>query len=395
MIAAASSGSGKTMITCALLQILKDRGLDPVSLKCGPDYIDPMFHRTVLGIDSYNLDTFLAGEDGVREVFADAISSQEHKSAVIEGVMGIYDGMKPDSVEGSCYEIAGITNTPIILVVNASGVGRTVISLIKGILADDGLHLIRGIILNRMSDAFYEKIRQPLSDEISKIRDDTVILGHIPKCKDIGIESRHLGLKMPGEIEGIREKIRIFSEIVYENVDFQTLIHMTRADEGISSKTRSRSCSAAADARFAEDLAKRRRLHTVFSEIPHRAHPAGTFFSALKGNILAIARDEAFCFYYPENLSFLEKCGCKLIEFSPIRDKRIPDGADALLFGGGYPELYLDELSENTLMLESIRIAIKNGMPSIAECGGFIYLHKCIEDRDKKMYDMVGVIDGV
>ena len=115
----------------------------------------------------------------------------------------------------------------------------------------------------------------------------------------------------------------------------------------------------------------------------------------LHNKTLAVARDEAFCFYYPENLRFLEECGIKLIEFSPIRDKRIPDEADALLFGGGYPELYLEELSENTSMLGSIRIAIKNGVPSIAECGGFMYLHKGIEDRDKKMYDMVGVIDGV
>ena len=138
MIAAAGSGSGKTVITCALLSILKDRGMNPVSFKCGPDYIDPMFHRSVLGIDSHNLDTYLAGPDGVASVFEDAVSRCGYGFAVIEGVMGIYDGMTPGSLNGSCYEIAGITKTPIVLVADASGTGQTVASLIKGVLADDG-----------------------------------------------------------------------------------------------------------------------------------------------------------------------------------------------------------------------------------------------------------------
>ena len=390
MIAAASSGSGKTVITCALLKILKDRGLDPVSFKCGPDYIDPMFHRTVLGIDSHNLDTFLAGEDGVLEVFSEAVSernettSDKSKTAVIEGVMGIYDGMSPGSLEGSSYEIARITQTPIILVVNAQGVGRTVISVIKGILADDDSRLIKGIILNRMSDAFFEKIRPVMQDEIAKMRDDVEILGHIPKTEDIGLESRHLGLKLPGEIEDLRERIDKFAAIVDQNCDIEAIIESGRMAEDISSRTRSRSCSAAADARLVKDLTKRRRLHEVFSETLRHAPVT-----------LAVARDEAFCFYYPENLRELEACGMKIVEFSPIHDAKFPDEADALLLGGGYPELYLEELSRNTSMLGSVRNAIENGMPSIAECGGFMYLHSVIEDRDGNPYNMVGAIDGV
>ena len=173
MIAAAGSGSGKTVITCGLLQILTDRGMDPVSFKCGPDYIDPMFHRTVLGIDSRNLDTYLAGEDGVRKVFDDAVCRSGCTCAVMEGVMGIYDGLAPGSLEGSCYEIARITQTPVILVVDAAGIGQTVVSLIKGVLADDKHHLIKGIILNRMSDAFYEKLLPYLREELANIRDDS------------------------------------------------------------------------------------------------------------------------------------------------------------------------------------------------------------------------------
>ena len=402
MIAAAGSGSGKTVITCALLQILKDRGMDPVSFKCGPDYIDPMFHRTVLGIDSHNLDTFLAGEDGVREVFFDALSpencntEEDAKFALIEGVMGIYDGMSPDSLVGSGYEIAQITNTPVILVVNAQGVGRTVTPIIKGILADDADKLIKGIILNRMSEAFFDKIRPVLRDEIAKTRDDVAILGAIPRTEDIGLESRHLGLKLPGEIADLRERIAHFAKCVEEHCDVNKIVESAR---GLSDREGNAKASTVMN--FRENLVEASAL----DEVSHESSDsyAGTGAGArFRGNFIerasvtfAVARDEAFCFYYPENLKALEAMGAKLIEFSPIHDAKLPDDADALLFGGGYPELYLEQLSSNSSMLESIRKAIENGMPSIAECGGFMYLHSVIEDRDKKPFAMVGAIDGV
>ena len=362
MIAAASSGSGKTMITCALLQILKDEGLNPVAFKCGPDYIDPMFHRKVLGIDSKNLDTFLAGPNGVRSIVSSA-AADEH-FAVIEGVMGIYDGLSPASDEGSCYEIARITNTPIILVVNAAGIGRTIISLIKGILADDSEHLIRGIILNKISDAFYEKLRPYLHEEIAKERSDVAILGHIGKCDDISLDSRHLGLKMPDEIDDFKARICRFAKIMQKGCDLKAILDLmdSGAAQAVSSKTRSRS--------------------------------SGTLGSTLADRTLAVARDEAFCFYYPENLEFLEDLGMKIVYFSPIHDEKVPEGADALLLGGGYPELYLEELAGNESMLRSVRQAIENGKPSVAECGGFMYLHKEICDKSSKAYKMAGVIDG-
>ncbi len=404
MIAGASSGSGKTMITCALLQTLLDRGYSPVSFKCGPDYIDPMFHRTVLGIDSDNLDTYLAGKDGVKDIFLRA--SEKGDLAVIEGVMGIYDGIRPGSLKGSCYEVACITNTPIILAVGAKGVGATVISVIKGILADDSEHLIKGIILNRMSATFYEKISPVLDAELKKVRPDVAVLGHIPDAADAGFESRHLGLVLPGEIDDVRERIRRFTKLMQDTCDIDSLekIMNMSAAEDISSKTRSRSCSGVADARLVKNLVKRRRLHEVFSETLRCTHDTDSrdqgsddspFISAFASKTIAIARDEAFCFYYPENLRYLETLGAKLIYFSPIHDEKIPDNADAFAFGGGYPELYLKELSANRSMLSSVRHAIENGKPSIAECGGFMYLHKGIEDRSGKRYDTVGVIDGV
>jgi cobyrinic acid a,c-diamide synthase len=366
----------------------------------------------VLGVDSHNLDTFLAGEDGVRDVFTDAVTDgsgtgNTEKIAVIEGVMGIYDGMSPGSLAGSSYEIAQITGTPIILVVNAQGVGRTVISVFKGILADDESKLIKGIILNRMSDSFFGKIRPVLSEEIAKTRDDVTILGHIPKTEDIGLESRHLGLKLPGEIADLRTRISRFAEIMKKNCDIEPI-----QQAALCGWTQGCHKASSADARA---LPERRGLFERLA--PCRTGPAAglrdcsdddptTAAARFRGNTigraskyqeiaLAVARDEAFCFYYPENLKTLENMGIKLIDFSPLHDAKLPAEANALLLGGGYPELYLEELSRNTSMLESVRNALKNGMSSIAECGGFMYLHSVIEDRDGNPYEMIGAIDGI
>lgn len=386
MIAAASSGSGKTVITCGLLQVLKDKGLDPVSFKCGPDYIDPMFHRTVLGIDSNNLDTFLAGTDGVRDMV-----SETTRPAVIEGVMGIYDGLSPDSTAGSCYEIAQITDTPIILVVNASGTGRTVISLVKGILADDTSCLIRGIIFNRMSDAFYDKIAPQVTSEISKIRDDVALIGHIPKTESADISSRHLGLTLPGEIDDLRERIASFAQIIVKSCDVNSLLSImcTASEAKIFPRKRARALVPTQRHVSRQNTpTKCRRLHEVFSE---------TLCSSKQGERsckIAIARDEAFCFYYPENIRFLEELGATIEYFSPIHDSKIPDNASAILLGGGYPELYLKELAGNESMLDSIRSAIERGIFSVAECGGFMYLHEVIASPEGDEYKMVGAVNG-
>ena len=268
MIAAAGSGSGKTVITCALLSILKDRGMNPVSFKCGPDYIDPMFHRSVLGIDSHNLDTYLAGPDGVASVFEDAVSRCGYGFAVIEGVMGIYDGMTPGSLNGSCYEIAGITKTPIVLVADASGVGQTVVSLIKGVLADDRDHLVKGIILNRMSDAFYEKLLPYLREELAKIRDDVEVLGHIPKSDEFVLESRHLGLKLPGEIDGIRERIARAAKIMETGCRTDDVIDIASgAAKAVPEKTRNDGLKhGGAEKCFRENLVEASALDEVSHE---------------------------------------------------------------------------------------------------------------------------------
>lgn len=344
LIAGAGSGSGKTTVTCGIIGALKERGYDIASFKCGPDYIDPMFHRVMLGAPSENLDTYLAGADGVRGLVAAC-----PYPAVIEGVMGIYDGISVSGTAGSSYEIAQITNTPVILVMDASGAGRTIVSMIKGILADDENHLIKGIILNRSKSG------------ICDLPGDVRILGHIPKMDELSVGSRHLGLMLPHEAEEIRKKIRLAASVMEEMIDMDALIDIMNSAEDIT---------------------------PYEASVPEHDAPAGGTAR------IAVADDEAFCFYYPENFRMLEKMGVLPVRFSPLHDKGLPKDVSGVMFGGGYPELYLEQLSSNRSMLTSVRENIAAGMPSIAECGGFMYLHRAIEDRSGKEYEMAGVIDG-
>ena len=378
MIAAPRSGSGKTTVTCALLEALKKRGLGPVSFKCGPDYIDPLFHRKVLGIDGRNLDTFFSGTDGVRSI----LSACGDRYAVIEGVMGLYDGMSASGTQGSSYEVAAAADIPIVLVVDASGIGRTVISLIKGMLCDDTERLIRGVLLNRISAGFYEALRPVLEKELREFREDVRLLGFLPKNKEISIGSRHLGLKLPGEIDDIKKKIEDAASMLEENADVAGIISIME-ESGTGKDT---TCAGTV-----KDAAG-----TATAPHPQRSVPGVT--SALHKDrrelTLAVAYDDAFCFYYRDNLELFEKHGVRIRFFSPLTDRELPAQTDGLLLGGGYPENHLGQLSRNTSMLASVREALDRGVPSLAECGGFMYLHKTITDQDGNAYEMVGAVDG-
>ncbi len=356
MIAASGSGGGKTTITCALLRALKEAGLECAAFKCGPDYIDPLWHRAAAGVESGNLDPYFAGEDGVREILAGC----EDRYAVIEGVMGIYDGKRPDSLQGSCYEIASITRTPILLAVDASGTGRTVISLIKGVLLDDTEHLIKGILLNRISAGFYERLLPVLKQEIGGIRSDVRIVGFFPKDPAICLESRHLGLHLPWEVEDPGEKTGKAAENLKQHADLDAVIALMEEAPVISA-----------------------------GALPETGKDADA-----PGPVLAVARDEAFCFYYRENLEQFEKRGVTIRFFSPLLDACLPDGTGGILLGGGYPENHLKTLSKNRSMLESIREAIRRGVPSLAECGGFMYLHRAVTDAEGNRYAMAGAFDA-
>lgn len=383
MIAAAGSGSGKTLITCALLELLKQRSGSVRSYKCGPDYIDPMFHKKVLGIDSDNLDSWFGSPDQVRQL----LKRGGEGVAVIEGVMGIYDGISPDGVAGSCYEIASITRTPIILIIDASGAGRTLISLIKGILNDDKEKLIRGIILNRISEGYYEKIKPVIEKEFAAEGYTYVrSIGGIPKVKDVKFDSRHLGLKLPEETAEAAVMIRSFAAVIDERCDIDMLLEiMEEAEdpgEGENDDIMSTNHSEDHPADLSGDIEYANIMLTT-----NILHPEPS-------PVLAVAYDEAFCFYYRENLRILEELGLVIEYFSPIRDKEVPGNASALLIGGGYPELHLEALSSNRTMLESVRKCVLNGMPALAECGGFMYLHKEVEDAEGRVFSLASIVDG-
>ena len=352
MIAAPKSGSGKTMITCALLQLLKDSGKNVLSYKCGPDYIDPMFHKKVLGVPSKNLDTFFTDEKTTVQLFLDERADGDF--AVLEGVMGLYDGLGGIYELGSSYHLAKVTQTPIILVVDAKGMGRSVIPLIAGFLAYDKAHLIRGVIFNRMSAAYYEILKPLAEDELG-----IAVLGYFPENKDLQIVSRHLGLCMPGELEDLQGQIRMTAERLRETADISKLLQIAEEAEPLEEET------------VVEDSV----------ETSEAMRPR-----------IAVARDEAFCFYYEENLRLLEQTGAELVYFSPLHDKALPENIHGMLLGGGYPELYAGQLSENNAMRKAIRAAVIGGLPTVAECGGFLYLHTSLTDREGHSCLMAGVL---
>lgn len=364
MIAAPKSGSGKTMITCALLQLLKDSGKNVLSYKCGPDYIDPMFHKKVLGVPSKNLDTFFTDEKTTVQLFLDERADGDF--AVLEGVMGLYDGLGGIYEQGSSYHLAKVTQTPIILVVDAKGMGKSVLALIAGFLQYDTHHLIKGVLLNRMSKGYYDIIKPLIEKELS-----VKVVGYFPEQKDIGLSSRHLGLVMPDELSDIKKKFNETADRLKKTIDMDLFMDIAAEADEIGD-------SGSAD--------KDKRQTLKNAELMRPQDQNNTV------NI-AVAMDEAFCFYYEDNLRMLEKCGAQLLYFSPLHDTSLPKDCDAMLLGGGYPELYAKELSKNISMRKSIKTTFEAGLPTVAECGGFMYLHTYIHNQNC-VFDMAGALDG-
>lgn len=350
LFAAPASGSGKTIITCGLLEIFKRRKLACVSYKCGPDYIDPLFHQYVLGIPGYNLDSFFLPPEQVRELFEE--KAQGADIAVVEGVMGYYDGVGGISVQASAYEIARITDTPVVLVVDGKSSSLSLAAVVKGFLEYKKDNHICGVILNRTSAAMAERLR-PCLEQLG-IR----LYGAVPLCEEARWESRHLGLALPGEQAKLRERVQALADQLESCLDVGGLLELAES----------------------APLIRKRKKQQFLSEVKNIRR-------------IAVARDEAFCFYYQENLDLLKQQGWELVPFSPLHDKRLPcPGISAILLGGGYPEMYAKGLSENKAMLEELRTAGRQGIKMLAECGGFLYLHEMLEGTDHVCYPMVGLI---
>lgn len=369
MLAAPKSGSGKTLLTCGLLEVLRRRGLNPIACKCGPDYIDPMFHRYVLGIPGRNLDSFFLPAEGVREVLVDAVREEQAGIAVLEGVMGYYDGLGGTETSASSWEIAEITDTPAILVLDCKGASLSAAAIASGFLHFREKSHIAGVILNRVSSMYYERLAAAV-EEASGLP----VLGYLPESEEYHMESRHLGLFLPGEIDRLRERIGRLADQMEKSIAVDRVLEVAgmlplRIENKEKEKAENESMEAESIAKF----------------------PACQEQKVTSRVRIGVARDEAFCFYYQENFRLLEQMGAELVYFSPLRDKKIPDRVDGLLFGGGYPENYARELAKNAAMRESIRRSIAAGMPFLAECGGFLYLHRTLEGSDGKHWEMAGV----
>lgn len=350
LFAAPKSGSGKTMITCAVIELCKRRNLKTASFKCGPDYIDPMFHRKVLGIPSGNLDTFFTDEKTTRYLLSK--KAKQADITILEGVMGYYDGLSGTSERASTYEVARVTKTPVILVVDGKGASVSLAAVIKGIMEyrkDSG---IKGILLNRVSAGFYDRLKTLIEKECR-----VPVLGFMPELKDLTVPSRHLGLIAPEELGAFQSWIRETADTLEKTIDFKQLFAIAEGAEELEEEEPS--------------------------------------IKKLTGKVrIGIARDEAFSFYYSENLQLLEKMGGEIVTFSPIHDKQLPEGLDGLILGGGYPEIYAKELEEAREMRSAVKEACLAGMPVLAECGGFMYLQKELQMSDGSVHEMAGVLNG-
>ena len=350
MLAAPASGSGKTLITCGILQALVNRGFNVASFKCGPDYIDPMFHSRVIGVKSGNLDTFFTDRETTRFLFGRRAAEAE--VSVVEGVMGYYDGLGGISEEASSSDVAETLDMPVVLVINCRGMSISVVPLIKGFLEYQNPSRIKGVILNQMPKSLYADMKAQIERWLP-----VKVLGYVPKAEDLVLESRHLGLVLPGEIERLKEKLNQLAEVIEESIDLDAFLAMAWEAEDFTYET---------------------------PEFPR--------LSGTEKVRIGVAEDEAFCFTYRDNLQLLKDMGAELVSFSPIRDKSLPEGLHGLLLSGGYPELHAKKLSENESMRRSIREALEKGLPCIAECGGFLYLHRTLEGADGAEYPMADVV---
>ena len=353
LLAAGSSGSGKTLITCGLLEALVERGLKTASFKCGPDYIDPMFHSRVIGTKSRNLDTFFTGSEVTKYLLTR--NARDCEIAVMEGVMGFYDGVAGTTTTASAYDLAKVTDTPVILIVNSRGMSVSLAAYVKGFLEYKKDSHIKGVIFNQMSPMLYPRMKKLLEEELG-----VAVLGYVPKVEDCVIESRHLGLVLPDEIPELKDRLHKLAGVLEETLDIDRILELAgEAPDLLDAKPES-----VTDFRLSEPVR------------------------------IGVAEDEAFCFFYADNFRLLGEMGAEIVPFSPMEDKQLPDDLDGLLLYGGYPELNGKKLEQNTTMKDMIREKLKAGMPCRAECGGFMYLHKEMEGMDGNFYQMAGVIPG-
>ena len=348
LLAAPRSGSGKTTMTCALLMALKRRGCAPCAFKSGPDYIDPMFHRAVLGVESRNLDLFFSAPETVRTLYAKGAAG--HGAAVCEGAMGFYDGLGGVSDRASAWHLADTLGLPVLLVVEPKGQSLTLAAELKGLDSFRTPSHIAGILLNNCTARMHALLAPMLEEETG-----LPVLGFLPKLPEAVIGSRHLGLYTAAEVENLQQKLALLADAAEEHIDWPRLLAL---------------CEKEPPALPAQPETPPARVR------------------------IAVAQDEAFCFTYAETLEAFRDAGAEAVFFSPLRDTALPENIGGLYLPGGYPELHARELSENTSLLREIKRKIESGLPTAAECGGFLYLGQSLTDAEGQSWPMVGVLPG-
>lgn len=351
MLAAAASGSGKTTLTCGLVRLIARRGISVAALKCGPDYLDPTFHRRMAGAQTGNLDLFFCDESRVRSLIAR--DAEGCDIAVLEGVMGYYDGILGEGVRASSYDVARATSTPCVLVLDARGASVSLAAQVKGFATFRTPSQVAGVILNRCTKAVYDVLAPMIEAECG-----VACVGYVPSDERFALESRHLGLVDADEVADLAARVDALADTLAETLDVERLLAL--ATEA-----------------------------PAMAEPPFVAEPVTD-----RSPVVAVARDAAFSFYYTENLRLLEDLGARVVAFSPLADEALPEGTCALYLGGGYPELHAARLSANAAMRTALREAIASGLPTVAECGGFMYLQESLEDAEGAAWDMVGALPG-
>ncbi|MDH4619006.1 cobyrinate a,c-diamide synthase [Brevibacillus sp. AY1] len=354
VIAGTGSGAGKTTVTIGLMAALKQKGYAVQGFKCGPDYIDPTYHTAVTGRPSRNLDSYMLTHDVVKEIFVRG--SKDADISIIEGVMGMYDGKEATSDKGSTAEISILTESPVLLVVNCQSMARSAAAIVKGFQLLNPAVRIVGVIANKVGSEGHHKIVKAAIEQECGIP----VVGYLKREGDVEIPERHLGL-IPsverGELDALFGRL---AEMITQTVDLDLIWELAKA--------------GSLDA-----------TPTLFARK-----------SASERVTIAVAKDPAFHFYYPENLELLEAYGARLLFFSPLAGEGVPEEAEGLYIGGGFPEEFAAELSQNKEVQESFRQAIHAGagIPTLAECGGYMYLTEAIVATDGTSYPMVGIIPG-
>jgi cobyrinic acid a,c-diamide synthase len=352
VVAGTASGVGKTTITAALLAALRARGLTVQPFKCGPDYIDPAHHTVLAGRPSYNLDTWMLPVATNLSIFRKAMHDAD--VAVVEGVMGLFDGVNGSSDEGSTAEIAKLLDLPIVLVVDASNAARSIAATVKGFAEFDPKIRLLGVILNGPAGPSHVNL---LREAIAPI--GVPLLGCFPKVPALGLQERHLGLVTAGEKTWNSEQVRLLIQTVESNIELDRLLA---------------SCDILAQGEAAEGISVNKS-----GKRNGRVH-------------IGVARDRAFSFYYQSSLDSLRAAGAELVETSPLSDASLPADLDGLYLGGGYPEVFAEELAQNHSFLESLQKFARSGHPIYAECGGLMYLANDLQTLDGRRHTMASVL---